>query len=546
MTERSRAQSLLLLAAAFLIVFLLNLDCLAVKSEDWTMLPNIRAMVGRGWPGLAQLLTRPRIEFTPHLAEGLLMAVFGLAPAPLFLFLMGAHGLSCALVHAILRKLTQDEDLSVAAALACLFVPTGAGVVFYLTHSIFVLPVTLFLLTAYLYLHPRTNAWADLAALSVTALAGQLSGEQGIPLFYAAFLAAGWQTLRERPPRLASFLRAAVPCAVSLACMGALFVTVTLPYMSAAAGKPSADPVFLRTLSQLAMFHLQAFDPTSWIFGRFAQPVSPRTWAGGALLAGLLWAYFLRRRAAPPPKAARGVAPAAAILALAWLVPILLSALTGYRQGAMPKYTYGSGLCLAVLLVLTLDAAARRLARDPGRARRAAFAGLALYLGFLTHYAVREAWGAQKRLDERIWHEIDRNIAARPRFILLDGMQFGSSLVPNYRSVAYSDFAADGNDVPQRLKETAGYAPAVVTRWGRALERPDGSRGVELVSPDGRSHYGDARDILAVVLRHDWSFRDLAAAQPAVFRDAADYRRFRGGEAREFPLDRRAYPEETW
>ncbi|HVE12559.1 MAG TPA: hypothetical protein VNI01_04125, partial [Elusimicrobiota bacterium] len=347
----ARRDRVALLLAAFGAVFLANIGVLGLKAEDWQLLPAFARMLGRGLPGVAELVFSDslRIQTGTFLVQGLLTRAFGYAPLPLFLFSFGCHLASCALVYEILTELVADADLSAAAALACLFAPTCAGALFYVTHAFFVFPVALVLGLCLLYLRPLRDPRLDLACLTLLAELAQLSGEQTVPLVYCLFGLAALRARRSRSAR--DRLRAAVPVAFCAATLGWLLLRVIGPNLA----RQAAPAELRRPLSDVALqyvsFQLDSLSPWSWMFGRFSQPVSARTWAALAAVAGCLLLFHLRapergQRATARGRAAlRRMFPALIGASLACLAPLLFSAASGYRFGIEPKYLYAPGFC---------------------------------------------------------------------------------------------------------------------------------------------------------------------------------------------------------
>src|SRR5262249_34982198 len=147
-------------------------------------------------------------------------------------------------------------------------------------------------------------------------------------------------------------------------------------------------------------------------------------------------------------------------------------------------------------------------------------------------YCMRDVIGTQKRIDDRIWRMIDQHYAARVKFLMLDGMKW-PSLVPMYRSIAYSDFWAMADTAPYRIRETLGFFPVIAQRYDIATrERVRGKIHVEDWA--GKSYVVKPEEVLAVVFRYGESFADLDNGFLAVFPVFQEYLEFRKREPIQF------------
>lgn len=510
--------------AVFVLVFVCGSASLGLRSEDWYLLPPCGEAWARGYRGFGSLLDGPRIQLTTFAVQGLLIRAFGFAAAPLLALSLLSHLASCLLLYRILLSCEADRDFALAGSLSCLLMPTLTSEVFYATHAFFVLPVSFLLALILLYLRPLRGERVDLAALTIVALAGEFAGEQAVPLFYAVFAVAGFRALRAPDRRASRFLRAAVPAAVCAASLGFVFWRNTYRFLRESAHDAALTraPV-AKVLFDYAKLHAYALYPWNWLYGGFTQRVSAATWASAAAAAAAVGIAFARREEEEPlGRAPRLRLAAACVLAAAlYLAPILLSTVSGYRPGAAPKYLYASGFCFALLLTLGLDSVCRRAAR-PAAARRRAFAAALAYLAFLTSYSLHDLWGTQKRVDERVWSEIERHDLSRVRYILIDGSA-PKGLAPDWLSSAYSDFVDGGAAVPSRLRLLRGLSTTVVTKEFE----PAAGGLVALGDLQGRRHDARPEEILAVVFRSGARFGDLDGASVRSFASFDEYRKAR-------------------
>lgn len=513
--------------ALFVLVYLAGLGSLRFVLDDWCQIPRLAGLMGGeapGWRGIVdnQWVGNPRIFFLTWLLQGAWARIWGLgSSAPYFLAAFAAHLASCLLLGRLLRRAGLGEGAADAAALACLVTPTSSSVLFWINCWQFVLPVTGCLICVELYTNPLGRRWADLAALTFAAVCTQFLGEQALPVLYAGFAWALLDSWRRAPAR------ALVPAAAAALSLAYYYLRCVSPLIRPenAGWSWSAVGAGLR---ESAAIHAGAFSPFSAYFGKGSVAPSLATWSlVAAVAAALAWR---RLREEPRDGGRRPEAPLLPFLfgAAAVFVLCQLPAFAGIAKGLRSfeyRYTYASGLALAAALIFAVRAAA-----GAGRARAAAAveAVLIAYLAGLTIYDLRDIWGGQKRLDERIWAEIDARYRPGLAFVMTDS-QTMASLMPA-RSGAISDFK-DDFAIACRLRAVGKAAPDEslhVTRryqskydYGAWMYLPAYRENVFRAAPDR---------VLPVVFRYGPSFSDMLAGDVRVFSDFEAYKRFRADE----------------
>ncbi|MBI4423082.1 MAG: hypothetical protein HY554_05115 [Elusimicrobia bacterium] len=545
MIRRSDAQEpeglrwLLPFLALFFLVYLCNLDSLRFILDDWCQVPRLAALLrgeGRGWREIVdgRWLGNPRIFFLTWLLQASFARVWGLtSAAPYFLFILSAHLLSCALLYRLLRRTALGERAARFAGLAALLTPTSANDLFWINAWFFVLPVTLGLLLAWLYAHPLERPGPDLACLSGLALATQFAGEQTIPVLYAALGLAALRAARRRTEDGGRPLaRALVPVCLCAPALAFYYLRCVRPLEPAAfpfdpaAGLGGARDFLLR--------HFGHFWPWSQALGGGSVAPSAGTWLQAAAAAACVLRLAARDpredgETARPPLWPVALGAAAAVLLVA--LPVAYGMARHLRTAVEDRYLYPSGLALCVLAAAGLEALERRSRGAPWRrAAAAAPAALLIALSALMLYDLRDVWGVQRRVDERLWHVIDSQFEPRFRFFITDGLQ-EAALVPK-RSNAVSDFDDDFG-VACRLRAThPGASARIVRRY-----QPEYDLGDAMYLADYRLDVLRARksESFAIVHRYGKTHADLLASKAQAFSDFQAYQRLRDAEPFAFP-----------
>ncbi|MEQ1917979.1 MAG: hypothetical protein ABL955_02180 [Elusimicrobiota bacterium] len=529
--------------ALLILVYLASLDSLRFVLDDWCQIPKLAGLLrgeAPGWLGIVDngwLGGKPRIFFLTWLLQGVWARIWGLnASIPYFLLGFVAHLSSCLLLGRLLRRAGLGEKAATFTALACFVAPTSSNALFWINCWQFVLPVTGFMILAELYFCPFRNRWADLAALSVAAVCTQFLGEQILPVLYAGF---GWALLtawRQRDRR--ALFRVAIPAAAAALSLGIYYQRCVAPYLQrdGAVWNWSAAWDGIRALASV---HAGAFTPFSGFYGKGGVAPSLSAWALIAAVA--LTVSWTRLRRGSLDERSGGVsflsfiAAAAAVFVLCQL-PTIAGIAKGLRSMEY-RYTYLSGLALTAILTLALRGMAERW-HAPGRVQVVATFEVifVVYLAGLTIYDLRDIWGGQKRLDDRIWAQIESQYRPEKLFIMTDSLTI-APLMPA-RSNAISDFQ-DDFAISCRLRATGKLAPAanlyVTRRYHVKYER-----GGWMYLPAYRDIAFRATPdrILAVVFRYGPSFADMLDGKALVFPDFDAYKRYRTEEKFDFePLE---------
>jgi len=518
--------SLSVLLLAFLLVYAANIHHFRLEALDYVNLTRLREAFSRGAPGLwgivdNSILAEPRAYFFSWLVQGLAALAFGFAPAPHFGLVLLTHLSGALLVLRIARGCGADEPATLAAALLYLLFPTATDGVLTLNSWFFVLPSALLVLLVHLLLFPLRNRLLDLACVSGTALIGQFSGEQSVPLFYAAFL---WYVLQgggardEGPKR--RMRRVVLPCLLCLASWTAYWALFTRPYASGLAWDWSPRAALLYSWRFLHLLSRTLLAGSRY-YGELSVRPGPGSIASSAALLLLLAAAF--RLVRPGPDEGRGRMRPSLPLSLAAglaasMLPCVLGALGGLRPDPIPRYLYIPGLFLGVSLAVLAD-------RLPSR--RLAFVVAAFCAGSLTIYQERDVWGAQARADERIWEAVDPRLDPGVKYMLLDNPA-SRRFMPLWHSAAPSDFTegARGYALRSRLRVLRGLDVRPMSSWVR-------TEGEDVLLKDWKGALFRARksEILAVVFQPGARLADLPTSPLAVFRDFDAYRSFKKGSA---------------
>jgi len=490
-----------LLFAVFYLVYLLNSGSLRLVWMDWCNLNEFRNM--SGWPGFLRLLTNewqasPRVQFLSWMTQALTEKWFGYWAAPYFAISLGAHFLSALLVHRMMRQIVSSADTARAAAVLYLVFPTSAGALFVINNAFFVLSFSAAVMLAYLLMFPRKRAWADHAALTAAALACQFLGEQTLPLLY---LILAWFGLREvkNDGWRRGLLRAGIPLAACALSLAAYYPFAVKPYSHSYPLRWSFSVAY-DFAKNFFVSHLQAMNFSSWMYGNLSVPPSPETVFLAPLLVLVLWFVFFGRPQEPDAAPEEDLRLPTLFLATglaSTAVPVLYTALTGYRTAVETRYMYCSGLILAVMLPLFVESAGRQWSgKTYPMARKCIFLLAASYFAVLTIYDLRDIWGAQKRLDERVWAQVDAGFNPQVKFVATDGLQW-ATLLPLTRSNAVSHGerggAAAGDSALRRPDGAPRRAPRRERRERRRLD-PFGVQAARLfpAPPAARGHARDA------------------------------------------------------
>ena len=517
-----------LLFAVFYLVYLLNSSSLRIVWMDWCNFNEFRNM--HAWPDFRRLLTNewnnsPRVQFLSWMLQALMQKCFGDWAAPYFALSLGAHFVSSVLVGRMTRLATANAEAGRAAAVLCLVFPTSAGALFIINNAFFVLSFSAAVLTAYLLMFPLKRAWTDLAAVTGAALSCQFLGEQTIPLLYLTLACFGIREARVAGWRR-GLMRAGVPLAACAATLLVYYVLAVKPY---AGNFPFhwSFSVAAEFAEKFLLLHAEALNFASWMYGNLSLPPSPDTFFIALPLAFVLWLTF--SGTASEPDAVPAIDLRLAVLFLAaglasTLLPVLCSALTGYRTAVETRYIYCSGLIASVMLPFLFELLSRPWSgKVRTQARKWFFLVASFYLGVLTVYDLRDIWGAQKELDRRIWTQVDANFNPQVKFVATDGLQM-SFLMPITRSNAVSDFHEEFG-VRCRIKAVLG---ADIT----AVRRPIGENGDFAIVTPYRSVSQPVRkpELLTIVFRYGKSYLDLLRGKLIVFANFDDYVRYRKSE----------------
>lgn len=520
-----------LLFAVFYLVYLLNASSLRLVWMDWCNLNDFRGL--HSWPGFRSLLTNqwmasPRVQFLSWMLQAVTQKFFGYWAAPYFALSLGAHFVSSVLAGRMTRQATGCADSGRAAAVLYLVFPTSAGALFVINNAFFVMSFSAAVLTAYLLMFPLKRAWADLTAVTGAALSSQFLGEQTIPLLYLTlacfvlreFRIGGWRR---------SLLRGGVPLAACAATLLVYYFFGVKPYHGYPLQWSSA--VAGAFAEKFIAAHLEALNFASWMYGSLSLPPSSDTLFIAPPLVLALWLIIFKTEAEPKASPAEDSRLAALFLAAglaSTFVPVLYSALTGYRTTVETRYLYCSGLLVAVLLPFLFNLAVRRWDEETGsRARRWVFVAASSYLGVLMVYDLRDIWGAQKQLDRRIWTQVDAEFNPQVKYVVTDGLQY-ATLMPLTRSNAVSDFHEEFG-VRCRIKTVH---QADIT----ALRRPIGEKGDFAIAATYRGEPRPVRksELLSILFRYDNRYLGLLSGKLIVFPKFEDYAKYRNSEPFEF------------
>jgi len=521
-----------LLFAIFYLVYLINSSSLRIVWMDWCNFNDFETM--HGWAGFMRLLSNewmasPRVQFLSWMFQAVTVRLFGYWAAPHFALILGAHFASALLVGRMTRQAAGSADAGRAAAVLYLVFPTSAGALFVINNAFFVLSFSAAVLTAYLLTFPLKRTAADLAAVTGAALSCQFLGEQTLPLLY---LTLGWFGLREARNGgwRRGFLRAGVPLAACAATLLAYYPLAVKPYSQ---GYPLqwSSAVATNFTKSFFLYHLQALDFSSWMYGKLSLPPSSDTLFLALPLVFVLWLLLSRTEPEPAAAPAKDLSLAALFLAAglaSTVIPVLYSALSGYRTAIETRYLYCSGLIIAVMLPFLFELSCRRWnGRIRAQARKWLFLAASSYLGVLMVYDLRDVWGAQKDLDRRIWTQVDANFNPQVKFVATDGLQ-AATLMPLTRSNAVSDFHEEFG-VRCRIKQIHGTDVTV-------LRRPIGENAGLVIAAPYRAAPMTVKkpELLSIVLRYEKSYLDLLRAKLVVFPVFEEYARYRNSEPFEF------------
>lgn len=525
-------RDLVLLFAVFYLVYLLNSSSLRIVWMDWCNFNAFRDM--RGWSDFQSLLsnawqTSPRVQFLSWMLQVLTLKSFGYWAAPHFALSLGAHFFSAVLVGRMTRAATASADAGRAAAALFLVFPTSAGALFVINNAFFVLSFSAAVLTAYLLMFPLKRTWADLAAVTGAALASQFLGEQTLPLLYLTLACFGLRELKISGWRR-SLLRAGIPMAACAVTLVIYYFYAVKPYAQGYPFNPSFS-VAREFAGKFLAAHLEALNFASWMYGALSLPPSTDTLFIALPLIAALWLLYFRAGPEPAEAPAEDVRHVVLFLAAglaSTFLPVVYSALTGYRTAIETRYLYCSGLIIAAMLPILFNLLSRHWSETARtQAGRWFFLAASSYLGVLMIYDLRDVWGAQKELDMRIWTQVDANFSPQVKFVATDGLQY-ATLMPLTRSNAISDFHEEFG-VRCRIKTVHGTDIV-------PLRRPIGeSGGFAIAAPyRGAPQPVKKSELFSILLRYEKSYRGLLRGKLVVFPAYDDYARYRKNEPFEF------------
>jgi hypothetical protein len=544
--KKDTRDAALALFALFYFVFLVNIGSIGFVWDDWEML--YRAREAHTW---AQMFKRmafiePRVQILFWSWWWGMAKVFGTWAAPYFAVILTAHFGASLLLYRCLRALDLGEVTARGSAALYLVVPSSAVGLFSVCNSLFIFPCAALVLVVWLALTPLENRWLDAAVLTLACLVCQFLNDATVPLLYFTLLCL---LLREAvrasrpmpfwPP--ARLLIAIAACAGSLALYWLVLVRAIFP--GAALSFRCDLAKLIAAAKTLLVGQAQALDAASWMFGKLSVLPSPGTFV--LMPALILVLSFLILRApsdaeTPRAPAARLAGTLAAGFAAA-LAPLLWAFVVGIRGDMETRYLCIPGLVLAVIIAVGIDALSRLLPSPASaRLRRGALFGAAVYLSFLMLYDLRDIWGLQKRVDEKVWAQLDfhfpprqkyiweRPSNPRARYLITDGMQ-RSTLMPLLRSNALGSFSAAKFGVQGRMRLVNG---ADMT----AVERPLGEVGGRvLVQPYYEApRLVDKSELFSVVFRYGLGYSDLEQGVVLTFPNYDDYKRYRAAEGLKF------------
>lgn len=495
---------------------------------DWCNFNNFQHL--QSWAGFRALFTNawqmsPRVQFLSWMLQAVTLKFFGYRAAPHFVVSLGAHVVSSVLVGRMTRKATGSPDAGRAAAVLCLVFPTSAGALFIINNAFFVLSFFSAVLTAYLLMFPLRRIWTDVAAVTCAALFSQFLGEQTIPLLYLILAGFGIREARTNGWRR-SLLRAGIPFAACAAALLVYYFIGVKPYTNNYPLHWSSG-IAIAFTKKFILSHVEALNFTSWMYGGLSLPPSADTVFIALPLIVVLWLLLVKTETAPNAAPAENVLVANLFLAAglaATAIPVVYSALTGYRTAVETRYLYCSGLVTAAMIPFLVELATRRLSEKiRSQAGRWLFVALASYLGVLMVYDLRDVWGGQKLLDERIWAQVDANFNPQVKFVATDGMQY-ATLLPVTRSNAVSDFHEDFG-VRCRIKAVhhADITP---------LRRPIADSGDFAMAAPYRGNPQPVRksELLSILFRYEKRYSDVLGGKLIVFSKFDDYAKYRKDE----------------
>lgn len=471
----------LFLCAVFAIVYLPGLHVLRIVQDDWSIVLyefgrlselDVREAFSRIFTN--QWYPHPRIYWVSWtlnwMSHGLTQRMFGLWGPGQFFPILALHLATTILVFKILRDVLEDRRLALVSATLCLVYPAASAALFMITNWFFVIPPFFIVLLIQFIRSPFKSRKLDLTLLTATALISQFSGEQAIPLVYFILSWFLLTTMLEKEGAGFGYaqIRLIVPGIVCLGMLAAYYLLFVKPYVAALTRAEyawGALPGYLLHYFKLLILPLY---PLGVFYGRFS--VSP-SWitvvCSLALLAfvALTWTDLeedAEDRA--PRKARRGVRVALFLVGaiFATALPCLYGALNGYRPVPELRYMYAPGLFFAALIPIFLSGTLGTLL--PGRwLRIRAWAQIILTagLGSLMIYQLREIWGTQKLVDERIWSEIEGALDGKERVLVAHNPNH-AYLIPAWFSAAASDFKCN-YCISDRLRIVRGIKMEKVT-----------------------------------------------------------------------------------
>lgn len=455
--RRAENHPALFLGAVFAVVFLPGLHVLRIVQDDWSVvLYEFERLSKLGaWEAFARIFTNqwyphPRIYWVSWtlnwMSLGLTQRMFGLWGPGQFFPILALHFLTTVLAYEALRQALDDWKLALASATLCLVYPAAAAALFMVTNWFFVIPIFFIVLLINLILSPIKNRGMDLSALTAVALIGQFSGEQAIPLIYFTLSWFTLTTVAEKSRDRFQYVRLMVPALVCFGALAAYYPFFVKPYAATftrAEYAWGALPGYFLHYLKLIILPLY---PLGIFYGRFS--VLPSGVTILCFLALLVIAACAWGGSDEPSTSGRVNARRGAIIALFLLgavistaFPCLYGALNGYRPVPELRYIYAPGLFFAAFLPIALTILLEMIRR--GRylwIRSWALIALTACVGGLMSYQIREIWGTQKLVDERIWSEIEKALIGRKERVLVAHNPDHRFLIPAWFSAAASDF----------------------------------------------------------------------------------------------------------
>lgn len=411
--------SIALLALLTIVVFIVNIDCCALRLDDWCQLEMFGTLTQTGvCHALKYIFTNEwvhgasRTNFLSFHLKYALYLIWGYNYIPYYVVIFMLHFSIAVLLFMLLKPL--DRRIAFSSAVFALLLPTAQQVLFWNNNIFFVVPVFFYLLYVHAYLHPRRNRIADFLCLSTLLIVVQFSGEQLLLVLYLTPAVIALITyFRSRSSLRSALPRILVPpliCAVFLI----LYVKFGCAKESHIAGGykdlhlrfdcRAYLSVACNSLRMIVM-HLNV---KSWLYGGFSIAPSPRTLVLSACSALVLFlgiaAFYSRGNEKGGPLCRRErhgrliLVLLSVLFIFSGLFPMAVAVVSGIRR-VEPRYFYILNISLSILLSVVISCLARRSTFMYG----ALVLLISIYLSFLTCYALRENWRYVKEYDKKVW-----------------------------------------------------------------------------------------------------------------------------------------------